>query len=103
MWQKRDTERSLRFTGAAISSKVLESKFMKDQKVVGIYIHAERLREVDTTPILQHFVPPAGALPAWHAELHGVVVPTVPLYLQCVSGVWFCMQIRLKGATCHWL
>ena len=64
MWQKGDTKRSLRFTGAAISSKVLGSTFMKDQRVVGIYIHAERLREVDTTPILQHFVPPAGALPA---------------------------------------
>eukprot|EP00208_Stichococcus_sp_RCC1054_P006646 CAMPEP_0206137728 /NCGR_PEP_ID=MMETSP1473-20131121/2799_1 /ASSEMBLY_ACC=CAM_ASM_001109 /TAXON_ID=1461547 /ORGANISM="Stichococcus sp, Strain RCC1054" /LENGTH=221 /DNA_ID=CAMNT_0053530943 /DNA_START=120 /DNA_END=785 /DNA_ORIENTATION=- len=44
---------------AAISAKVLQSELMKKKKMIGIYIHAERLREVDTTSILQQFVPPA--------------------------------------------
>lgn len=47
-------------TGAAISARVLQSDLMREKMVFGIYIHAERLREVDTTSILQRFVPPAG-------------------------------------------
>ena len=48
-------------TGTAISSRVLASNALRENKVFGIYVHAERLREVDTTPILQHFVPSIGA------------------------------------------
>lgn len=46
--------------GALISAKLLASERLKSYRNFGVYVHAERLREVDTTEILQHILQASG-------------------------------------------